>query len=351
MLDAMIQRDAVSFDSERCDVADLVLLGLMTGVWPRFERDVSRGLTLERDSPGMVTAAELKGRATEFRRARRLLSASEFTSWLDARALTVGDLAGVLRRGLLRERMPEGGDAGGSELAGALRAEALCGGIFEELAGMVIERMAAAHRLGRLGRLGQLGGGVAEVADSRVEAAVADAMRNRAAGIAALGEEELGRRLRRLRAWEDALAAQREQLAEPAALRRQLMAHGLDWLRLAGSRLRFEAEDAAREARALMNDDGLAAGEVAAIAGTTAIDDSFYLDEVPGEIAGVLAAIGPGEVAAPWQQDGRWNVLVVSAKTPPSAEDPVLRERAADELLADVLRRQAAGRVRRHSVY
>jgi hypothetical protein len=39
-------------------------------------------------------------------------------------------------------------------------------------------------------------------------------------------------------------------------------------------------------------------------------------------------------------------VLVVSAKTAPSPEDRVLLERAADELLADVLRRQAAGRAR-----
>jgi hypothetical protein len=90
---------------------------------------------------------------------------------------------------------------------------------------------------------------------------------------------------------------------------------------------------------------------VATIAGTATIADSFYLDEVPGQIAGALAAVAPGEVAAPWLQDGQWNVLVVSAKTPPSAEDPVLRERAVDELLAGVLRREAAGRVRRHGAF
>jgi hypothetical protein len=342
MLDGMLHDDAVSFGNERYDVADLVLLGLITGVWPRFERDVGRGLALERDAPGVVSAAELRARATQFRRARRLLSASEFTSWLAARSLTVGDLAGVLRRALLRERMPGGGDAGESEMARALRAEALCGGIFEVLAGAAIERMAAAHRLGRLG---------GEVADGRVEATVADAMSHHAAGIAALGEEGLRRRLRRLWACEDALAALRGQVGDPTALHRQLMVHGLDWLRLEGGRLRFGTEDAAREARALMADDGLSASEVAAIAGTATIVDSFYLDEVPGKIAGALAAVAPGEVAAPWLQDGHWNVLVVSAKTPPSAEDPVLRERATGELLADVLRRQAAGRVRRHGAF
>lgn len=342
VLDGMLQCEAVSFENERCDVADLVLLGLISGVWPRFEREVSRGLALERDAGGVLSAAELRARATEFRYARHLLSAREFTSWLAARSLTVGDLAGVLRRALLRERMPGGGDSGGSELAGALRAEALCGGIFEELAGVAIERMAAAHALGRLG---------GEVADGRVEVTVADAMRHRAAGVAALGEDGLRRRLRRLWACEDALAALRGRVADPAALQRQLMAHRLDWLRLEGRRLRFGVEGAAREARALMTDDGLSASEVGVIAGTVAIADSFYLDEVPGQIAGALAGTAPGEVAGPWLQDGQWNVLVVSAKTLPSADDPVLRERATDELLAGVLRRQAAGRVRRHGAF
>ena len=42
---------------------------------------------------------------------------------------------------------------------------------------------------------------------------------------------------------------------------------------------------------------------------------------------------------------------MVSAKTAPSPEDPVLRERATDELLADVLHRQAAGRARLHGAF
>ena len=140
----------------------------------------------------------------------------------------------------------------------------------------------------------------------------------------------------------------REQVAEPAALRRQVAGHGLDWLRLEGRRLRLPAEDAAREARALMTVDGLGAEEVAAIAGTVATAESLYLEDVSGQMAGTLAAAIPGEVSPPWLQDDRWNVIAVTAKTPPSAADPVLRERATDELLIGVLRRQAAGRARLH---
>jgi len=338
-LGAILTADAVSFGGERLDVADLILLGLITLAWPRFEREVSRGLALERDGVETVSPAELKARATQFRYERRLLSASEFTSWLAARSLTVGDLAGVLGRALLRERVPEGGGAAGpDELAGALRAEALCGGILRTLADAALERMAAAHRLGRLAQPG------GEVAAERVEASLADALGRHAAGLATLGEDALRRRLRRLWAYQDARAALREQVAEPAAVHRQLAGHGLDWVCLQGRRLRFAAEGAAREARALMADDGLGAEEVAVIAGTVATTESLYLDEVSGQIAGALAAVMPGEISAPWVQDGEWNVLVVSTKTAPSAEDPVLRERAIEELLAGVLRRQAAGR-------
>jgi hypothetical protein len=245
----------------------------------------------------------------------------------------------VLGRALLRERVPAGpGAAEVGGLAGVLRAEALCGGILRTLADAAVERMAAAYRLGRLSD---------QVADDRVEATVADALACHAPGIAALGEDALRSRLRRLWAYTDALASVREQVAEPAALRRQVTGHGLDWLRLEGRRLRLPTEDAAREARALMT-DGLGAEEVAAIAGTVATTDSLYLEEVSGQIASALAAAIPGDVSPPWPQDDQWNVLAVTAKTPPSAADPMLRERATDEILAVVLRRQAAGRARLH---
>jgi hypothetical protein len=343
VLDTILKNEAVSFEDEQIDIADLVLLGLITGVWSQFEREVSCGLALERDSLGGFSAEELKARATEFRYARRLLSASEFTSWLILRSLSVAELSGVLGRTLRRERM--GGYEGGvaaADLAGVLRAEALCGGVFDGLAESGIERMAAAHRLGWTRR---------GVNDDRVKATLADALGRQAAGIAELGEDELARRLRRLWAYEDARAQLREQVADPVALRRRLADHGLDWLRLEGWRLRFSTEDAAREARALVADDGLGVEEVSAVAGTAAVAESLYLDEVPEAVAGILAATAPGEVASPWLQDEQWNVLLIGAKTAPSPDDLVLRERATDELLADVLRRQAAGRVRRRDAF
>ena len=337
--------DAVSLGRERLDVADLVLVGLIDGSWPRFERTVNRGLALERDTGTVVSGPDLKARATEFRYAHRLLSAREFTSWLAARSLSVADLSGVLRRAILRERASggaSGADVDVGVLADVLRAEALCGGILVELARVAIDRLAAAHRLGRFGRA---------AVDERVDATLAEAMACHAAGLPTLGEAELRARLQRLWAYEDARHELRRQVAEPDALRRRLTEHGLDWMLVEGSRLRFAAEGAAREARALLTCDGLGIEEVSTIAGAVAVADSLYLDELPQSVAGALAAVAPGEVAAPWLQDEEWNVLVVSSKRSPSAEDPMLRERAIDELLADVLRREAAGRAKVHGAF
>jgi hypothetical protein len=104
VLDTILKSDAVSFEEERLDIADLVLLGLMSNTWARFERDVSRRLALQRSGHDAIGARELKARATEFRYQRRLLSASEFRSWLAARSLSVGELSGVLARTQLRVR-------------------------------------------------------------------------------------------------------------------------------------------------------------------------------------------------------------------------------------------------------
>jgi hypothetical protein len=349
-LESNLTDDAISFEDVKLDVADLVLVGLITAVWQRLEHDVARGLLLEHAGWGQFGDDELKASATDFRRARGLLSASEFITWLSARSLTVADVAGTLGRAIRRQRVAEQptGAVEDDELAAVLWAEAICSGTLRELAGVAIERVAAAHRLGRLGDdlAGRGAVGTSGFDDPRVRGTVADALGRRAAGLGALGEQELIRRAARLWAYGDARVALRGQVAQPDALRRRLADHGVEWLRLDGWRLRFEGQDAAREARLLIRDDGLDVQQVAELAGATAAVESLYLDQVPAQFSSLLMAVAPGEVAMPWPQDESWNVLLVSDKTPPSTEDPLLRERVTDELLVDLLRREAAGRAR-----
>lgn len=336
----ILDREVVRFGDQSLDFGDLVMLGLSTGAWQRFEHTVALGRALElggrRADPGAVS-----DRATAFRRARRLLSAADFTAWLGARALTLEDLSGVLGRALLRE-------AGGADvvaqpdvttepLGAVLYAESVCGGILDDLAAAGLDRLAAAHRLGR--------SQTEPEKPARVRALVEESRSHAATGLPLLDVVELERSARLIVALEGALVRTRVELSgDQPALRRRLRDHGLDWMRLSGDELALGLAGAAREARLLATEDHLSLGEVAELARTDPRRISFYLEEVPAAVRGQLAALRPGEVAEPWEVDGTWHVFELHDKRVPSIADPVLRERALEELLADTLRRYAAGR-------
>ena len=106
-------------------------------------------------------------------------------------------------------------------------------------------------------------------------------------------------------------------------------------------------EGAAREARLLVR-EGEPLADVARLAGVSATARERLVSTAPPIVAGKLAAAIPGELVGPWEQDGEWRVVVVTAKTPPRPDDAELRERAARELLDEALARLSAGQLRRH---
>jgi hypothetical protein len=335
---ALLQHPAVRFEDERLDVCDLVLLGLLTGPWRRFADVARHGLALELADDEPLAAADVRAAATAFRYARGLVSAAEFTAWLRERDLTLSEVSDALAR-QLRVQRAAGDDARrarGEDLAGVLRVDALCDGVLAALAEAAIDRLAAAHRLGERAP--------ADGAPDRTEAAITQALRDQAAGLATLGEAELRRRLRRVAALDAALSQLREEVAEPEAIAGCLAAHRLDWLRLNGDELALAEPGAAREARMLMREDDLTPAEVAARAGVPVQPRSIYLEDVPAEAGAAFAAAAPGEVIGPWYEDSAWRVLFLMNKNAPTPDDDLLAQRAADELLAGVLERHRAGR-------
>lgn len=322
-------------------MCDLVLLGLLTGAWTRFTDDLRRGLALAREADEPVSSSDVRAAATAFRYARGLVSAAEFTGWLRERELTLAELSDALTRQLHEERAGalDGQRAGDDELAPVLRVEAFCRGTLDGLATAAIDRLAAADRLGERAPV---------AADSeRVQAALRDALGQVAAGLPGFGEAELRRRLERLVAADAALAQLRDEVASPQEVGQCLASHRLDWLRCSGDELAVAELGAAREARLLVRDDGLALDAVAVRAGAPVQARSAYLEDLPAEAIAAFAAAAPGEVVGPWLQDARWRVLVLKEKTPPTAEDATLRQRAAEELLGVVLERHQAGRSER----
>jgi hypothetical protein len=343
-LAAIGDRSAVEVDGDAVDVADLVLLGTLTGEWLEFDREVSRGLELDRSHAEDVSGEELRREATIFRYERSLISAADLRSWLHEREMTVGELSAVLRRRLLRREHPHSQPppSGPDGRAAVIRPEAYCDGVLGRLAQAAVARLAAARLAG---------------SESTPDAADLEQLPQMAAivldlpgtGLDSLGPVELGRRLQRLLSLESALSRLREQISSGQAVARRINDHALDWLELRGEELAFGHEGAAREARLLLAVDGESPVEVAARAGVTVIDRRFLVGDAPAGAKVSFAAAAVGEVLGPWEQDGRWRVMRLGAKVPPSAQDESLRERAIDELLKDAIDRYAAGRTTQHA--
>ncbi len=370
-LRAMLADPAVRVEREVMDVADLILLGLLGGEWPALEESIMLALDVQAAGACPVSDAEVRARATAFRYGRRLVSAADFSMWLHERQLRPDDLAGVFARAVAREAFLRGpgsarpgeaaaepdcvrpGDlaAGGrprrratqAELEPILRAEALCEGTLEAMAGRGVHLLAAADRLGAMDTVGP--------DDVRVTMALADAREARATGLPGLGEDELIERLCALVGLAQGRSRLLAEVVAPDQVARRIADHGLQWLRLSGQELTVGREGAAREARLLLSEDRLPIAEVAARAGSRVAPFDAYLDTLPEGLMPVFATAAPGEVVGPWQGgapgDGCWHVLLVSAKVPPSPDDPVLFDRAAEAILTEMLDRHAAGRAER----
>ena len=193
--------------------------------------------------------------------------------------------------------------------------------------------------------------GADEPEEDRAEEAdevVAEVLSRDPMGLRALGEPELRTRLRRLCRMEAALWQLRSSVADGETISRTLADHRLDWLGLSGQEMTFASEGAAREARLLIDEDGVGIAEVAKRAGTEVRERVIYLEGAQESARGQLAAAVVGEVVGPWLEGDAWRLFVVTAKHVPSLSDPVLRDRATQEVLDDVIRRRGAGRVSRH---
>ena len=175
--DELLGTPAMVFGDRALDVADLVLIGTLSGTWPAFLDDAAAGVALEATCEP-PTAAETRAAATAFRYERGLLSAAEFVAWLRAAGLEPSDLAGVLRRAALRARhaTDERGD-----VAPVLRAELICSGTMGRLVREATDRLAAQRGLGAdapvadPGRVATLAAAFPDLAERAERAAAADA--------------------------------------------------------------------------------------------------------------------------------------------------------------------------------
>ena len=320
------------------ELVDLVLLGLQLGSWARFEADVERGVALEALGLPEVPRDEVRAWATRFRYGHRLVAAAEFSAWLEARSVTVTELAAAISRALLREReVARTLEQSAPDSAGLLWVEAVLHGILRDLAREAGDRLAAASRV----NAEALPAPDPEVVETLVERALRLPM----PGVSGLGDVELRARLTRLDRLSGALNELRDQVADEQHVADWLASHVLDWLQIEGEEMALATEGAAREARLLLVEDGLALADTAERARTEVHHRRVTLGIAPAEATAALIGTSAGEVAGPWHESDHWRLMLVRRKSPPSADDPVIRERATRELMREVLDRTLAGRI------
>jgi hypothetical protein len=321
---------ALSLDERRFDVIDLVLAGLLTGRWVALERTSAAGVGAEAEHA--APEPELRALAEAYRHERGLLAREDLERWLADRALSVADWLGHLRRTLAYGNAPE---AAPGDATAVLRADAICSGALRECAQRVIAGAGAAQALGAGG-------------SDDIDHVVRLAHATTASGLDTVDDTVLERSARRVAGLERAHELLADDVAGREAVAARIDANALSWLSFATEELAFGSEDAAREARLCVREDGASLVEVGAQLGVAPLERTRVFAETPNELGARLTAAAAGELVGPVAADGAFVLARLRSKTPPSLGDAGVVARARADLVAEAVGRLSAGRVTWH---
>lgn len=313
---------------------DVLLAAIRRGDWPTLERRAHEELAAIRWQMAVgvpVAPATIEASAAEFRYARGLVSADEMRAWLATWGLSAAEWMEWVRRDLARTMAADARDKiamdyapSPAELMLALPVTFVCSGIADRFA-QELARHAAASALEHVNPEALEGwNGTTELGELLAPFGTlpADWLRARAVVVGCL---------------DHALVPLRTAAVTPTALRRELDARHLDWVRVDYRSVVFASEHAAREAAWCVRGDGLDLAEVAARAGATVRADRCYLCDVDGELRAAFLGARAGELIGPTRQNGCFALHQIDLKQLPSLQDPEMRRRAEDDVLQKAL--------------
>lgn len=310
-----------SIDGRTLGWGDIIALARLDGSWTELEEITRCGLACQKRLAvtGKQLGADLVTEAARrFRYERDLLAGDELTAWLERWELEALEWRGYFVRMLARERWVgelaetvERFFVDEAEVAGAVWAEAVCAGFLARAAGRVAGDAAlvavAGQRLAAIHEPGELLARIRTVAPRvRAEAATED------------------------------------------AIVREVGLHRLEWLRIDAEILTLPGEDAAREAALCIRADHRAFADVTAACGVEANRLSLYVADVDAALSPPLIAAREGELIGPIPRDGAFALLLVERKTPPSADDTGVRQRAVERIAERVVQRATREHVEWH---
>jgi hypothetical protein len=344
---SLVNHPALEYDELRFDYGDVVLAAIGWGEWQSLERSLAEGLACYSDADErgeQVEPTVLHAATVAFRRSRGLIAGDDYLRWLADRSLSVADLSAHIVRAVLRESAAERLDEvlgahppGSDALVNAIRGEAILCGLLRSWSERLARCAAAAHGLAAEGE-------EPAAFDDAISDLVDAAARCHASGLSETQASERAPRIASLGAAERQFS---DRIATPEGIERCLAEHRLDWQRFVWQEVVFASEGAAREAALWVREEGLTLAEAAGMAHARESVREAYCSEA-AELSGLLMAASPGELLGPLGGDGSWRLACLHERTPPAVEDPVLRARAAGELVENAIERHLAGRVSWH---
>src|SRR5208283_4282860 len=273
---------ALSLSDESVTFADLLLVGIVSGLLDEAMEATRRGIWAIQERDADLPRGQLLQAAVAFRRRRKLESGQDLRAWLEARQLTMDDWEAHLRRSLAGRDLADSAPTPSPWLDVDLDSHAFavdlascgCWKQFSDLAA----RLWAATRLVEDPSPPSEGDVLDEAA--RIMSVHQE--------LASFGEQWCIDGLRTLRTRQRALDEVTQSCATTEAVEARLVEHATDWMTFRFAELVLTTPEAANEAILCAREDDLDARDLAARTGLELIETFSRRDSVPVAIAALL---------------------------------------------------------------
>lgn len=330
--------------------AHVLLTAVVGGEWAALEQEAREGVACERAAAVgaiEVSANAVEQAAREFRMRRGLATGDGMRTWLGQWNLAQPEWMAHVRRAALRTLV--GPDAAhhvtqyGAPEHDVVRAMPA---LFASSPAIARVAHALASRAAALAIMAPAGPDDTAIAAAHTGLSAALPEPLPRAGFAAWSASDRQSALTTLARLDAAWARFATTSITPIALRDQLIAHRLDWVRVDYQLALFPSAAIANEAALCVREDGIALAAVAVEAGVPTTRICHCLDAEPPAQRAALLGASIGALLGPHADHGDFRLMQLIGKQLPSLDDPTISERASTAALQHASARATNDHVR-----
>ena len=345
LLDPRWRHPVFAIRSREYDWIDVFLFAMLSEDWAAFEQQLIAGVAC-REAAAAAGAWPSEERinqaAARFRYDRGLLTTEEAHAWLDRHQLTADEWVEYLVRELLRHDSHL--DVGAAvarygcsvDLDPVFAADGVCSGCFHDFATTLAGHVAviAAHIPSGSGDLRGLDEQVARVRSEQCR------------WVGGLDPADVTRRLVHAGAVESLFAQEAAAAVTDDALASAFARHRVDWMRVHLERISFASIDAAREAVCSVREDGLTLRDVSVVSRQPLRSGAELLERLDPNVRDAALSAAVGDLIGPISMGDAFEVGFVAGKVVAQLNDPVVRERAKQDVLDQLVSRAVLAELR-----